>query len=89
MKYQLDNKRLDLLSDDTKRMVIYAFTSLQKTELIDFFANYAPPATTGYMYDNNPIIHKIIDQIIIDYDGHSGSSLALTLLALKNYLIKN
>lgn len=88
MPYQLDNNKLNNLNDYSKEMIVIAFNTLQRIELVDFFVNYTPPVTNGYMFDDNPIIDAISKQISIDNNNHSGASLAFTLRLLKNLIIK-
>jgi hypothetical protein len=88
MPYQLDNNKLNKLDNNSKEMLVSAFNSLQRMELVQFFINYIPPPRTGYMYDDNPIIKKISEEINNDYGGHSGASMAFTLRSLKDVIIK-
>ena len=88
MQYQLDNNKLNNLNSYSKEMIVCAFNTLQRMELVDFFVNYTPPLPNGYMFDDNPVIDAISKQISIDDGNHSGASLAFTLRSLKNLIIK-
>ena len=62
----------------TRKTILLSLKNLFDDD-ISFLSTYNCPKDLGFMWDNNERIKDIKDRICLGYDGHSGSSLALTL----------
>mgnify|MGYP006906364912 FL=1 len=72
-----------LFNDCSEReglMYVSAYDTICRLEAWEFLETYEPPEEKGFMWDNNPTVLKIMNEICNNYgNNHSGCSLASTM----------
>lgn len=67
--------------------VLTGIKTIEDLQMWDFLKTYEPPEERGFMFDQNPLVKKLMCNINNDYPGHSGASLAWTMRELQ-YIAK-
>ena len=70
---------IDNFPNDEKTMILNAYNVITRLEKWEFLKTYKPPENMGFMWDPNPVIDNIKDEINNSYCGHSGASIAYVL----------
>jgi hypothetical protein len=67
--------------------LLIGIKTIEGLQMWDFLKTYEPPEERGFMFDSNPIVKTLMNNINLDYPGHSGASLAETMRQLQ-YIAK-
>ena len=78
------NNLFEDYNEDQRIMLQSAYDTITILEAWDFLKSYNPPKETGFSFDSNPQILKIMNEISKAYTGHSGCSIALTIRQMQN-----
>ena len=74
-------------SEHTRDIIESAYNTICNMKEWDFMRTYKPSIETGYMSDRNPRVVNIISKIDENYQGHSGSSLMITMRCIQKIAI--
>lgn len=76
-------------SQHERDMFVSAYETITCLEAWEFLKEYNPPENTGFMFDTNPEVTRIKNEIVNAYDSHSGSSLASTMRMMQQIAKNN
>jgi len=74
-------------SEHTRDIIESAYNTICNMNEWDFMRRYKPSNETGYMCDRNPRVVNIICKIDENFQGHSGSSLMITMRCIQKIAI--
>jgi|SaaInl5LU_22_DNA_1037371.scaffolds.fasta_scaffold33951_2 hypothetical protein len=67
-------------SEIERNMYLSAYNTITQMEMWEFIKHYEPPENSGFMFDSNPTIFRIMSKISENYNNnHSGGSMACTM----------
>jgi hypothetical protein len=70
-------------------MFMSAYETIARLEAWEFLKQYEPPENTGFMFDRNPEVTRIQNEIVNAYDNHSGCSMASTMRMMQRIAKNN
>lgn len=79
------NNLFEDYNEDQRIMLQSAYDTITILEAWDFLQSYNPPKETGFSFDSNPQILKIMNEISKAYYNHSGCTMALTMRKMQEY----
>ena len=80
----MDTNLFEECDEEERIMLQSAYDTITILEAWDFLESYNPPKETGFSFDSNPQILKIMNEISKAYAGHSGCSIAFTMRQMRN-----
>ena len=78
----------DIKDEWSRKMIQDGIKTLNRLEGWYLFRNFIPEEKQGFMFNRDESIRNIMSEINNDYDGHSGSSIAITCRHLE-FIAKN
>jgi len=74
----------DYMKDsNSKQMCQTAFNAIVNADGWDYFKSYSPNDSTGYMFDSDPQMNRLMNVVATEDPGHSGSSMGWTMRQLQ------
>ena len=78
----------DIKDEWSRKMIQDGIKTLNRLEAWYLFRNFIPEEKQGFVFNRDESIRNIMSEINNDYDGHSGSSIAITCRHLE-FIAKN